>query len=160
LFQRNFSRTHNSWRLLFSFQRPSLLPVSLRQNQQSIRFVSSRQLLFSTSRFFLKNFSATAAAVSVLRKLTTIHPSYPSVNLFFSAPILFSKDPPATAAAAPPSCRRDTLYITAYSTRQYPFGLIFAEVNETAAADRPLLWWCPGAGPTAAKRPVPAPDRR
>ena len=91
LFQRNFSRTHNSWRLLFSFQRPSLLPFSLRQNQHYIRFDSVRQLFFSGSDFFRKNQSATVVTVSVWRKLQTIHFSEPSVNLFFRCPYFFLK---------------------------------------------------------------------
>ena len=88
LLQRNFSRTHNSWRLLFSFQRPSSLPFPSQQNQHYIQTDSRRQHLFSGSNFFSRA-PVAAATVSSFEEPQTISFPDPSVNSFFTARIFF-----------------------------------------------------------------------
>jgi hypothetical protein len=68
-----------------------LLPVSLRQNQHSNQFVSSRQLLFSTSNLFSKELPGRRCCRFRLAEVANPTRFHSASQLLFSASILFSK---------------------------------------------------------------------
>ena len=80
--------TYGVYYLVFKDQ--ARCPFRLRQNQHSIRFVSSRQLLFSSGNFFRKS-SWSPLLPSCSAKRQNLHASLSAVNRFFLLRFFFQK---------------------------------------------------------------------